>query len=107
MPSYLVRTHTQTSLSLMLARFSVAFLSAALALSFAACHSEKSDRHAGSNDKAKQKTGPGTPFRGEAFEASGVVFVPGTNGLLFIDDNKEDKVFWMQIDEAGQQASDA
>jgi hypothetical protein len=33
--------------------------------------------------------------------------VPGSNGVLFIDDNKEDKVYWMQLDDAGQQAGDA
>lgn len=75
---------------------------------FASCGSkaEKSDGKADAGGKAKQKTGAGTPFRGEAFEASGVVFVPGTNGVLFIDDNKEDKIFWMQVDESGQQAGD-
>ena len=92
----------------LLARFTVALLAAALAFSFTGCRSgsEKSSAGAGSADKAKQKTGAGTPFRGEAFEASGVVFVPGSNGLLFIDDNKQDEVFWMQIDEAGQQAGE-
>ncbi|HEX8091539.1 MAG TPA: hypothetical protein VF762_21980, partial [Blastocatellia bacterium] len=75
---------------------------------FASCgsKSEKLGGKADSDEKAKQKTGAGTPFRGEAFEASGVVFVPGTNGVLFIDDNKEDKIFWMQVDESGQQAGD-
>jgi hypothetical protein len=75
---------------------------------FTSCNSkdEKSDSKPGSDAKAKQKTGAGTPFRGEAFEASGVVSVPGTNGLLFIDDNKEDEVLWMQLDDAGQEASD-
>jgi Protein of unknown function (DUF3616) len=75
---------------------------------FTGCGSNagKSDGKSESDGKAKQKTGPGTPFRGEAFEASGVVFVPGANGVLFIDDNKEDKVFWMQVDDSGQQTGD-
>ncbi|MFP5262888.1 MAG: DUF3616 domain-containing protein [Blastocatellia bacterium] len=78
------------------------------AVLFAGCGSkaERSEGKADSGGKAKQKTGPGTPFRGEAFEASGVVFVPGTNGVLFIDDNKEDKIFWMQVDESGQQVGE-
>jgi hypothetical protein len=102
------RYHAKIGLRVSLARFSVALLGAALVLSFAGCGSgsEKSNPQSGSTDKAKQKTGAGTPFRGEAFEASGVVFVPGSNGLLFIDDNKQDEVFWMQVDEAGQQAAD-
>lgn len=75
---------------------------------FTGCGSnaEKPGGKADSASKSKQKTGPGTPFRGEAFEASGIVFVPGTNGVLFIDDNKEDKIFWMQVDDSGQQAGD-
>jgi hypothetical protein len=92
----------------MRAVFPAALLFIAIAASFTSCGSkaEKSDGKADSSGKAKQKTGAGTPFRGEAFEASGVVFVPGTNGVIFIDDNKEDKVFWMQVDESGQQVGD-
>jgi hypothetical protein len=76
---------------------------------FTSCGSkaEKPDGKSADDGRAKQKAGAGTPFRGEAFEASGVVFVPGTNGVLFIDDNKEDEVFWMQLDDSGQQAGEA
>src|SRR5688572_30020135 len=42
-------------------------------------------------------------FSGGAFEASGVAFVPGTDGVLFIDDDWEDTVFWMRLDESGAQ----
>lgn len=77
-----------------------------LLLSSCSSKPEKSDAKTDLNGKAKQKTGAGTPFRREAFEASGVVSVPGTNGVLFIDDNKEDKVLWMQIDDSGQQVGD-
>jgi hypothetical protein len=91
------------------ARLSAALFIMALIIPFTGCNSGsgKPDQQAGSGEKARPKTGAGTPFRGEAFEASGVVFVPGANGVLFIDDNKEDEVFWMPIDEAGQQAGEA
>lgn len=102
-------SQTLTRLRFMLAVLPAALLFLSLALSFTSCGSktDKSEGKPDSDGKAKQKTGPGTPFRGEAFEASGVVFVPGTNGVLFIDDNKEDKVYWMQVDESGQQVGDA
>jgi pSer/pThr/pTyr-binding forkhead associated (FHA) protein len=47
--------------------------------------------------------GPGTPFNGGTFEASAVAFVPGASGVLFVDDNKQDQVFWMQLDASGRQ----
>ena len=42
-------------------------------------------------------------FAGGTFEASGVVHVPGTSGILFIDDGKPNEVFWMELDEGGSQ----
>ena len=42
-------------------------------------------------------------FTGGTFEASGVVHVPGTSGILFIDDGKPNEVFWMELDEGGSQ----
>jgi hypothetical protein len=47
--------------------------------------------------------GAGTPFHGGEYEASGVAFVPGTNGVLFVDDNHKDSVLWMQLDNTGSQ----
>lgn len=49
------------------------------------------------------KPGSGTPFQGGMFEASSVVQVPGTDGVLFVDDRKLDEVLWMQVDESGKQ----
>jgi pSer/pThr/pTyr-binding forkhead associated (FHA) protein len=49
------------------------------------------------------KPGSGTPFQGGAFEASGVVQVPGTDGVLMVDDTKLGELLWMQIDESGKQ----
>jgi pSer/pThr/pTyr-binding forkhead associated (FHA) protein len=52
--------------------------------------------------KLPKPTG-GTPFQDESFEASGVVQIPGSNAVLFVDDAKLDEILWMQIDESGKQ----
>ena len=44
------------------------------------------------------------PFGGGTFEASGVAHVPGTDGVLFVDDGRTDEVFWMRLDEGRKQA---
>jgi hypothetical protein len=38
-----------------------------------------------------------TAFSGGTFEASGVVHVPGTDAVLFVDDGRPNQVFWMQV----------
>lgn len=50
------------------------------------------------------KAGSGSPIEGGMFEASGVVQVPGTDGVLFVDDAKLDEVLWMRVDQSGKQA---
>jgi hypothetical protein len=45
-----------------------------------------------------------TAFVGGKFEASGVVYAPGTDGVLFVDDGRTGEVFWMRLDENGNQA---
>lgn len=68
--------------------------------------SEKTVIETNSKGKAKVKTAKpsaGIPFSGGSFEASAVAFVPGTNGVLFVDDNKQDQVFWMELDDSGHQ----
>jgi hypothetical protein len=69
--------------------------------------SEKPVLETSGKGKAKVKipsaTG-GIRFEGGPFEASGVVAVPGTNGVLLIDDARSEEVLWMQIDESGRQA---
>jgi hypothetical protein len=45
-----------------------------------------------------------TPFAGGTFEASGVAYVPGTDGVLFVDDGRPSEVFWMRLDKSGKQA---
>lgn len=44
-----------------------------------------------------------TPFRGPSFESSGVINVPGANGVLFVDDGRPGEVFWTRLDESGRQ----
>jgi hypothetical protein len=48
-----------------------------------------------------------SPIRGGTFEASGVVSVPGTSGVLFVDDGTPDAVFWTELDASGRQTADA
>jgi hypothetical protein len=44
-----------------------------------------------------------TPFTGGTFEASGVAHVPGTDGVLFVDDGRAQEIFWMRLSEDGRQ----
>lgn len=50
------------------------------------------------NSTAKHKA-----FEGGTFEASGVAYVPGTDGILFIDDGRPGEVLWMKLDRDGNQ----
>jgi hypothetical protein len=56
-------------------------------------------------DAPVAQSGPSTPRRlnGSAFEASGVVHVPGTSGVLFVDDGRTREVFWMELSATGEQ----
>ncbi|MEK6406270.1 MAG: DUF3616 domain-containing protein [Acidobacteriota bacterium] len=66
--------------------------------------SEKPVIETGTKGKAKMKLpGAGIPFQGGRFEASGAVYVPGSNGVLIVDDGRPGEVLWMQVDESGQQ----
>jgi len=47
---------------------------------------------------------PVTAFTGGTFEASGVAHVPGSDGVLFVDDGRTEEVFWMRLGEGGRQA---
>jgi hypothetical protein len=49
---------------------------------------------------------PVKAFQGGTFEASGVVHVPGSDGVLFVDDGRTDEVFWMRVG-AGRNQSGA
>jgi hypothetical protein len=52
---------------------------------------------------AAQPPAPVTAFSGGTFEASGVVYVPGTDGVLFVDDGRPDEIFWMKLGAARNQ----
>jgi len=45
----------------------------------------------------------GNRFDGGPYDASGVIAVPGGNGVLFVDNNRSEEVLWMQIDESGRE----
>ena len=49
-------------------------------------------------------SGPMTSFAGGTFEASGVAHVPGTDGVLFVDDGRPNEIFWLQLDKERKQA---
>lgn len=44
-----------------------------------------------------------TAFEGGKFEPSGVADVPGTDGVLFVDNGRGGQVFWMSLDQNGRQ----
>ena len=47
------------------------------------------------------------PIAGGRFEASGVAHVPGTAGVLFVDDSRTREIMWMELDAAGRQRAAA
>jgi hypothetical protein len=47
-----------------------------------------------------------TPFVGGTFDASGVAGVPGTDGVLFVDNKREGQVCWMKLDQNGKQVGE-
>lgn len=53
--------------------------------------------------KDKKKPPSGFEFDGGPFESSGVVSVPGTDGVLFVDDGRAREIYWMQLDGSGRQ----
>ena len=66
--------------------------------------SDKADKKKKSKQKQKQDGAiAGHAIEGGTFEASDVVHVPGTEGVLFVDDNHETEVFWMQMNDEGEQ----
>lgn len=44
-----------------------------------------------------------TAFVGGKFDASGVAAVPGSQGVLFVDNTQAGRVFWMKLDQQGKQ----
>ncbi|MCC6744518.1 MAG: DUF3616 domain-containing protein [Acidobacteria bacterium] len=62
---------------------------------------------AGTTTPDKVSRAAAVPLRGGVFEASGVSNVPGTSGVLFVDDGTADAVFWAELDGSGHQKGDA
>ena len=54
-------------------------------------------------DRADMSTGAEQLIQGGTFEASGVIHVAGTDGVLFVDDGRDDVVFWMRVDRQSRQ----
>jgi hypothetical protein len=51
---------------------------------------------------------PDPPFiAGGRFEASGLASVPGSQGVLFVDDGQDRQVYWMELDARGKQVGTA
>ena len=48
--------------------------------------------------------GAGIAFDGGVYEASGVVQVPGQNGVYFVDDSRPGEILWMGLDNSGRQS---
>lgn len=69
-----------------------------------ACAAAAVVREAGGGGVRVQSAAAPKPFGGGTFEASGVVHVPGTDGVLFVDDGRTDEVFWMRLGEERTQA---
>ncbi|HVG21100.1 MAG TPA: DUF3616 domain-containing protein [Blastocatellia bacterium] len=100
-----------SGVSRILAQILAVILSVGLALYITQRNSgtEKPVTEINSKGKAKVKVatpGAGVEFKGGVFEASGVVQVPGTNGVYFIDDSKPGQILWMELDQSGRQVGE-
>jgi Protein of unknown function (DUF3616) len=67
---------------------------------------EKKKKKKDSNPEIDPASISGKGFQGGVFEASGVVAVPGANGALFVDDNRGNEIFWMGLDQEGNQVGE-
>ena len=95
-----------SGLSRIVAQVMAVLLSVGLALYLVDRNSNKPVIETNSKGKAKVKLslpGAGTPFQGGTFEASGAVYVPGSSGVLIVDDNRPGEVLWMALDESGRE----
>ena len=81
---------------------SVATLVISVAMVSWACAGQSADK-GDKKGKKEKATMAGSAITGGPYEASGVIQVPGTDKVLFVDDGRPGEVFLMQIDAAGQQ----
>jgi pSer/pThr/pTyr-binding forkhead associated (FHA) protein len=106
-----------SGVSRIIAQVFAVVLSVALALYISQRNSstEKPVAELTAKGKAKIKvpsSGAGAPFnagkdaagKDVVVEASGVIQVPNTEGVLLVDDSKANEILWMQLDSTGQQA---
>lgn len=71
------------------------------------CSSQQPKNAAETNQTPTAVTAPtATEFRGGKFDASGVVFVPGTDQVLIVDNNLKDAVVAMPVDAQGNQVGE-
>lgn len=56
---------------------------------------------------ARAAAGSPQSIAGGTFEASGVAHVPGTTGVLFVDDGRNREIFWMELGADGRQQKPA
>ena len=70
-----------------------------------ACQGSQKSKAADQNEKKgkKEKSMTGSAITGGPYEASGVIQVPDTDKVLFVDDSRPGEILLMQIDQSGQQ----
>ncbi|HTG18061.1 MAG TPA: DUF3616 domain-containing protein, partial [Blastocatellia bacterium] len=98
-----------SGLSRILAQVIAVMMSVGLALYLTQRSSDSGKPVIETNSKGKAKIkiaspGAGIPFDGGVYEASGVVQVPGTGGVYFVDDSRPGEILWMALDESGRQS---
>jgi uncharacterized protein YjiK len=65
---------------------------------------KKNKKKKSESGPATTTTGSGKSFQGGLVEASGVAYVPGTDGVLILDDGRSNEILWMRLDPEGNQA---
>jgi hypothetical protein len=98
-----------SGLSRILAQVIAVMMSVGLALYLTQRSSDSGKPVIETNSKGKAKIkiaspGAGIPCDGGVYEASGVVQVPGTGGVYFVDDSRPGEILWMALDESGRQS---
>jgi hypothetical protein len=87
---------------------SVAVLTALLAgAASVAPAAQKAQKAQKKKERVEAPTGAEQLIQGGTFEASGVIQVAGTDGVLFVDDGRDDVVFWMRVDRESRQLEPA
>jgi len=64
-------------------------------------HEDK--KHASDSKKKSKREHDPIAFQGGKYEASGAISVPGTDGILIVDDDNPSAVLWVRLDRSGKQ----